>query len=314
MKALITGINGFTGGHLAEYLLELGLEVYGLDLPSSEADNRGYSRRISKIYYADVRDPLAICKIIHSVKPDYLFHLAGLITTENLKELLEINVLGTKNVLEAALSLGVKVLIPGSSAEYGAVPENTLPITEETPLYPINNYGISKVTQTLLGYQYYSEYGCQVYTVRPFNIIGPGEPSSLVCSAIAIQVVNVEKKGHKPIIYIGNIETMRDFIDVRDVVRAYWAVVNKGTPGEAYNVCSGTAYSIREVLAYLLEMSAEAKLEIKQDSSRIRAADVPIQVGKNKKIRNCTGWYPKISIKKTLKDLLEYYRRKTESQ
>ena len=312
-KVLITGIAGFTGGHLVEYISKLDLEIFGLDLPSSNADFHNHLKHVSKIYYDDIRDENAISKIIRSIKPDYVFHLAGLIVDKDLKDFLEINVLGTKNILDAVQSIHTKVLIPGSGAEYGAVPKDKLPITEMAPLCPITNYGLSKVTQILLARQYFFRHGCHIYVARPFNIIGPGEPESLVCSALAKQIVDIENKDLEPVVYVGNLDTKRDFIDVRDVVKAYWAIINKGNPGEIYNVCSSKAYSIKNIVSDFLEIS-KVKLQIKQDPKRVRTVDIPIHVGENKKIRDSTGWFPEISINKTLNDLLEYHRHKSNSQ
>jgi GDP-4-dehydro-6-deoxy-D-mannose reductase len=308
-KVLITGITGFTGSHLAEYLATLGVEVYGLALPLHEPYRQDCLKKVSKIYYIDIKEQAAVSKIIHIVEPDYIFHLAGLIISKDLKELLESNVLGTKNVLEAILDSEVRILIPGSAAEYGIVQEDELPITEATSLHPINNYGISKVGQTLLGYQFYFNYGCRVYIARPFNITGPGEPPNLVCSTIAMQVVNIQKKHLKPIIYVGNKETKRDFIDVRDVVKAYWAIINNGIPGQVYNVCSEEAHSIEEIVN-IISMISNIKLDIQQDSARVRVVDIPIQIGKNEKIKKHTGWHPEIKFEKTQEDIVEYYMQK----
>lgn len=305
-KVLITGITGFTGSHLAKFLLDHGEEVYGLDIPGGEPADKDYLKEISDIHYADIREQIAVSKIIHTIKPDYIFHLAGLIACEDLKTLLEVNVLGTKNVLEAISSYNVKILIPGSAAEYGTVPKNKLPITENTPLHPIDTYGISKVAQTQLGYQFYKKHGYEIFIARPFNIIGPGEPQSLVCSTIAKQIANIQKKHLEPILYVGNIETERDFIDVRDVVKAYWAIVNNGIPGEIYNVCSGKAFSIKKIISLFLEISG-VNFDVKQDPKRIKVTDIPTHMGENKKIRKQTGWHPEISLEETLKDLLEYY-------
>lgn len=310
-KAFITGICGFTGGHLTEYLSKSGIEIFGLDLPVEGRSNPDHLTYVSRMYYADVNDRDSIFEIIHSIKPDFIFHLAGLIGSNDLEKLFKTNIVGTKNVLEAACSIETKILLPGSAAEYGAVPEDKLPIHEATPLYPINDYGISKVAQTQLGYQYFYKYKCPVYIARPFNIIGPREPENLVCSTIAQQIVKNERKKRTAdrVIYVGNLEPKRDFIDVRDVTEAYWHIVNKGAPGEVYNVCSGKAYSIREVLSFFERLS-RVKCTVVQDPSRVRGVDISINFGDNSKIQSSTGWLPKININRTLGDLLEYYRQK----
>lgn len=309
-KALITGICGFTGSHLTEYLSELGIELYGLDLPLEGGSYINYLKYVGKMYHADIKDRASIFEIIHAIKPHYVFHLAGLIGNNDLKSLLETNVFGTRNVLDAVRTIDSKILIPGSAAEYGAVPEDKLPIHEATPLYPINNYGISKVAQTLLGFQYFFNYQCQVYIARPSNIFGPREPENLVCSTIAQQIVkNEQKQVNDGVIYVGNIESKRDFIDVRDVAEAYWSIIDRGVPGEIYNVCSARAHSIREILTSFQELSKRT-FTVKQDPHRIRGVDIPISFGSNTKIKDSTGWYPKRNLSKTLSDLLEHYRRK----
>ena len=312
-RALITGIYGFTGSHLTEYLSELGIEIYGLDLPSEGGSYSDHLKCVGKMYHVDIRDRDSILEIIHSIKPHYVFHLAGLIGNNDLKNLMETNVFGTRNVLDAVRTTDSKILIPGSAAEYGAVPEDKLPIHEATPLYPISNYGISKVAQTLLGFQYFFKYQCQAYIARPFNIFGPREPENLVCSTIAQQIVkNEQEKGNDGVVYVGNIEPKRDFIDVRDVVEAYWSITNRGVPGEIYNVCSAKAYSISEILTSFQVLSKRT-FKVKQDPRRMRDADIPVNFGSNKKIRESTGWYPKINLSKTLLDLLEHYRQKSVS-
>lgn len=305
-RALITGITGFTGTHLTKYLSGLGVEIYGIALPPEKIDREQYPEGISKIYYVDIRDETSVSEVIHEVKPDYLFHLAGSISGKTLKDLLEINVIGTRNVMSAIPSSDVKVFIPGSAAEYGRVPEDRLPISEDAPLYPISNYGISKVAQTLLGYHYYLNYGCQLYRARVFNITGPGEPANLVCSTIARQIADIKRSVKDHVIHIGNMETKRDFVDVRDVVRAYWAIIDNGEPGEIYNICSGKPHSIREIIEILSKIS-KVDFDIEQDSDKVRAVDIPVHVGDNKKIIEHTGWQPEIEFQKTLKDLLGYY-------
>ncbi len=313
-KALITGICGFTGGHLTEYLAGLGIEVYGLDLPSARTEFNDHLEDVAKIYHGDINNRDVLSEVIGSIKPDYLFHLAGLITSNDLQSLFKINVLGTKNVLDAILNFETKVLVPGSAAEYGAVPEDKLPIHETTALYPISNYGISKVAQTLLAFQYFFNHQCQVYIARPFNIFGPGEPENLVCSTIAQQIAkNEQRKGNaERVVSVGNIESKRDFIDVRDVAEAYWSIINKGAPGEIYNVCSAKACSIRDILNSFQELSKRT-FKIKQDPHRMRAVDIPVSFGSNKKIKDTTGWYPKKNLSETLFDLLEHYRQKSVS-
>ncbi len=309
-KVLITGVTGFTGSNLAKYLSNLGLEVYGLCLSQVQSGDEEYLNAVVETFYTDIRDKDSVGKVIQEIKPDFLFHLAGLVSSNDLDELLDINVLGTRNVLDATSPLNTRVLIPGSAAEYGLVPEDRLPVSEVTPLRPINSYGISKAAQTLLAYQYYLKNGCPVYISRTFNITGPGGSPNLVCSTIAKQIIDIKRGAVKPIIHIGNIDTKRDFLDVRDVVRAYWSIVREGRPGEIYNVCSGRAYSISEIIQILLKIS-RVECSIEQDHTRVRTIDIPIQVGDNKKIREETGWHLEIKLEDSMRDLLDYYRQET---
>ncbi|MEO0106508.1 MAG: GDP-mannose 4,6-dehydratase [candidate division WOR-3 bacterium] len=308
-RVLITGIAGFTGSHLGKYLCSLGLEVYGLDLSPLAAFDQILRTKIHRYYQADIRDKRKVHEIIQSVAPDYLFHLAGLVREDELQKLLEINVIGTQNILEGLKGTKVKVLIPGSAAEYGILPENRLPISEDYNLNPISFYGITKLTQLKIGYHYYLQYGCAVYLPRPFNISGPGEPPNLVCGSIAQKVVEIMRKKTEPVITVGNLQTKRDFVDVRDVVKGYWEIVNKGTPGQVYNICSGNAYSINEVIKIFSEI-AKVNLKIKQSPKLMRKIDIPIMLGDNTKIKREIGWSPKIKLEKTLADLLNYYQKR----
>jgi len=303
-RVLITGMSGFTGTHLYAYLQEVALdaEIFGLDIQRPSYDGN------YEFVQADLRDRDRIFDLICQVKPTRIFHLAGLNFSDDPKLFYDINVIGTVNLLEAVrknrTSIDPKVLIVGSSAEYGIVNEDELPISEETPLRPTSHYGVSKVAQELLGFHYFNSYALKVILVRPFNLVGPGQSDSFVCGALVKQIVEIEKGIRRQEMLVGNLEPERDFIDVRDVVRAYWQLMSVGRDGEVYNIGSGRCYSIREVLEILLR-EVGMEIAIRQDKKRMRQSDVPRQISNINKIRE-TGWTPKISLEESLRDMLNY--------
>ena len=198
--------------------------------------------------------------------------------------------------------------IAGSSEEYGMVEDNEIPITEENPLRPLSPYGVSKVAQTLLGYQYFKSYGIKTFRTRGFNHTGPRRGEMFVCSNFAKQLVEIEK-GINPdkVIKVGNLSAKRDFTDVRDMVKAYWLAVEKGDAGDVYNICTGSCFSVREILDMMIELSP-ADIRIEPDPEKMRPSDVPILLGDNTKFTSRTGWKPKIPFKQTLADILDYWR------
>jgi GDP-4-dehydro-6-deoxy-D-mannose reductase len=211
--------------------------------------------------------------------------------------------------LEAVRSLGANpfIQIAGSSEEYGLVYEKELPIKETNPLRPLSPYAVSKVAQDMLGFQYFKSYGQNIVVTRAFNHTGVRRGEPFVTSNFAKQIALIEKGKQKPIIRVGNLEAIRDFTDVRDVVCAYWLALEKCKPGEVYNVCSSKGYKISKLLETLLSYS-KVKVKIEQDPERIRPSDVPVLIGDYTKFREATGWMPKIPFEKTIQDLLDYWR------
>jgi len=316
MKVLITGITGFVGSHLTEYLLKLeNIEIYGIVRWRSQVDNIEHIKDKIKLYECDIRDMVSVEKTIFTIKPDKIFHLAAqsfVPTSWNAPaETLTTNVIGELNIFESVRNskLNPVIHIACSSEEYGMVYENEIPIKETNPLRPLSPYAVSKVAQDLLGYQYYMSYKLNIIRTRGFNHTGPRRGEVFVTSNFAKQIAEIEKNKREPVIYVGNLDAKRDFTDVRDMVRAYWLSTEKCQPGEVYNICSGKAYPIREVLDILLSYS-KVKITVKQDPSRIRPSDVPVLVGDNTKFSSVTGWKPEIPFEKTLKDLLNYWREK----
>ena len=314
MKAFITGISGFAGSHLTELLIEKGYEVFGTFFDKSTFSNlNGFENKI-KVYQCDIRNYDTLKNVIEGVKPDKIYHLAAIsfvpTSLKDPKLTFDTNLYGTLNLYQAVIDLEMNpmILFVGSADEYGIVNENDLPIKEECPFNPVNPYSISKASADFLSFFYFKNYSLNIIRVRPFNHIGPRQSPEFVCSSLAKQIVEVEKGLREPIIKVGNLETKRDFTDVRDMVKAYWLALDKGEPGKVYNICSGSAIQIKGVLNHLLELSSR-KVEIMKDPKRMRPSDNPILQGNSSKFRRRSGWKPKIPLEKTLKDILEYWRK-----
>ncbi|MBD3286520.1 NAD-dependent epimerase/dehydratase family protein, partial [candidate division WOR-3 bacterium] len=221
------------------------------------------------------------------------------------------NVVGEANLFEACRKAGCDpvIQIAGSSEEYGFVYPDEVPIKETNPLRPLSPYGVSKVAQDLLGYQYYKSYGLKIIRTRAFNHTGPRRGDVFVTSNFARQIVSIEKGLSKPVIKVGNMEAVRDFTDVRDVARAYELAVEKGIPGEVYNIASGKGIKIGELLDMLLSLSS-VKIKTVNDPSRMRPSDVELLVGDITKFTKQTGWKPEIPFKQTLTDTLDFWRNR----
>ncbi len=317
MKVLITGITGFAGSHLAEYLLarQPQVKVCGLVRWRSRMENIQTVRDRIELHEADLKDMVSLQKCLALIRPDYIFHLAAqsfVPTSWRLPaETLAINALGQVNLFEAVLSLKLdpKIQVAGSSEEYGHVNSDEVPMKETNPLRPLSPYAVSKVTQDLLGYQYFQSYGLRVVRTRGFNHTGPRRGEVFVTSTFAKQIAEVEKKKREPVILVGNLEAKRDFTDVRDIVRAYWLSLEKGQPGEVYNIGTGRAITMREVLDRLLALS-KVKVRVEVDPARLRPSDVPILEPDCSKFVKLTGWKPEIPFSQTLSDLLDYWRER----
>jgi GDP-4-dehydro-6-deoxy-D-mannose reductase len=308
---LITGAAGFVGRHLAKHLSDQGLVVHGLDLPGVSVPAGLHV----DWHPCDVTNATQVAAVVGQVQPDYVFHLAALIKSESLADLLAVNVLGTQNVLDALVAARpeARVLVTGSSAEYGLAWPEELPIQEENPLRPLSPYGVSKVAQSLLTLQYVYRHNLAGMRTRTFNLTGPGEPDTLVCSAFARQIAEIEQGLRPPVLKVGNLESARDFVDVRDAVRAYWLVAQCGEPGEVYNVCSGVATPVRSMLDTLLSLTL-AKVEVHEEAAWRTVWDVLIQVGEGKQLKAATGWIPSIPLHQSLGDLLNEWRARAGSQ
>ncbi|MGB9834916.1 MAG: GDP-mannose 4,6-dehydratase [bacterium] len=316
MRVLITGITGFAGSHLAEYLLSLGnVEVYGIYRWRSRMENISHICNQITLFECDLKDSLGVRKVIKTVKPDKIFHLAAQsyvpFSWQAPSETFQVNVISTINILEAVKEFAPNCItqIAGSSEEYGFVLPSELPIKEENPLRPLSPYAVSKIAQDFLGYQYHKSYGLKTIRTRGFNHTGPRRGEVFATSNFAKQLALIKMGKQPPVIKVGNLEAKRDFTDVRDIVRGYWAITEYGDPGEVYNLGSGQAYAIKEVLEILLEISG-LEVSVEQDQSRMRPSDVPILLADITKIKNKANWAPSIPFRKTLEDLFNYWSEK----
>lgn len=314
MKVLVTGITGFAGSHLVDYMLTLpGVEVMGILRWRSRTENIEHFRDRVRLVECDLRDASSVRDVIDQLRPDRIFHLAAqsFVPTSWTAptESLVTNIIGQLNIFEAVKKIHImpRIHLACSSEQYGLVHESELPIRETNPFRPLSPYAVSKVGQDMLGYQYWMSYRMPVIRTRGFNHEGPRRGPVFVCSDFAKQIADIEKGRKPPLIRVGNLDARRDFSDVRDVVRAYWLSLESGEPGEVYNICSGRAWTIREVLDLLLGMT-KVKVKVEQDDARMRPSDVPVLLGDASKFRKATGWEPAIPFERTLRDLLEYWR------
>lgn len=318
MKALITGITGFAGSHLAELLLSQGHEVFGTYRPRSPMENltKDVQKKI-KLIECELRDDVAVRSTIGKIEPDRVFHLAAqsFVPTSWISpaDTISNNISGQLHIFEAIKEKGLidktRVIIACSSEEYGMVYENEVPIKETNPLRPLSPYAVSKVAQDMLGYQYQQSYGLHIIRSRAFNHTGPRRGEIFVTSTFAQQIAKIEAGLQEPFIKVGNLDAKRDFTDVRDTVRAYQMLLEKGIPGEVYNICSGTTISIKDLLNKLLAKS-QKKIEIQLDPERLRPSDVQILLGDCSRLKEATGWKPEIPFDQTLEDMLNYWRER----
>lgn len=313
-RVLITGITGFVGSHLAEYLLKQNVEVYGTIRWRSRTENIENIKNKIRLIETDIKDAHSIQNAIDEVQPDYIFHLAAQSFVPTSwhapAETLSTNIIGNANLFEAVRKSACDpmIQIAGSSEEYGLVRLDEVPIKETNPLRPMSPYGVSKVAQDLLSRQYHMSYGLKVVVTRAFNHTGPRRGDVFVTSNFAKQIAEIEKGLKEPVIYVGNLNAQRDFSDVRDIVRAYWLAVNKCEYGEVYNICSEKGRTIQSILDLLLSMSTVKNIQVKQDPSRMRPSDVEILRGDCSKFKEKTGWRPEIPFEKTMENLLDWWR------
>ncbi len=302
-RALITGISGFVGRHLWKQLLCEEWEVYGFDR-HAEGKN---------VFVGDLSDATALRWALSESKPDAVFHLAGVIKSDVAEAYYQSNLFGTLSLLRAIMQMEMlpRLILTSSSAVYGLT-AGARPITERSPLRPLTEYAVSKVAQEIAALRYHYAFGLPVIIVRMFNLVGPGQSPELACSAFARQIALAEKTEQTEIV-TGNLDARRDFIDVRDAARGLALLAEKGKAGQIYNICSGRAVTMQQCLRLLMSMSRKP-LSVRKDVTRFQQNDVTIQVGSFQKIRQATGWRPRISLKQSLSDLLDDWRERVGAE
>ncbi len=315
-RVLVTGVTGFAGSHLVDYMLTRGdCEIYGTQRWRSRTENIEHVRDKISLIECDLRDASSTRDMLEKVRPDFIFHLAAqsfVPTSWNApSESLTTNVIGQVNIFEAVRRIGLpcRIQLACSSEEYGMVFPDETPIKETNPLRPLSPYAVSKVAQDMLGYQYWMSWKLDSVRTRGFNHEGPRRGPVFVASDFAKQIADIEKGLRPPVVHVGNLDALRDFTDVRDMVRGYWLALEKCEPGEVYNICSGKAWKIGDMLEHLLGLS-KVKIEVRQDPARLRPSDVPILLGDYSKFAKATGWAPTIPFEQTLADMLEYWRNR----
>lgn len=316
MRILITGVGGFVGRHLFNMLSNQYPEAFlhgtALEQPSQRI-GQGLQYHV-----VDLKNYASIYELIAEVQPDQIYHLAAQSSPRKSFaipwETLENNIKAQLNIIQAciALRLQPRMLVISSAEIYGPVRPEQQPINEDAPLRPTNPYGVSKVTQDMLGLQYYLSHKLPIMRVRPFNHFGPGQSEGFVATDFAVQVARIEMGLQENVIEVGNLSAQRDFTDVRDVVRAYSLIMERGKPGEVYNVASGKPYTVQYLLDVLLKYSA-ANIQIRIDPARMLPVDVPIVRGDASRLQALCGWEPIIPFETTVSDVLEDWRARVRA-
>jgi GDP-4-dehydro-6-deoxy-D-mannose reductase len=313
LKVLISGATGFVGHHLIDFLSSPGHEIYGTSFPDKPEESDPH--RGENISYLDIRSEQEVFETIKRTQPDWIFHLAAISNVrhswEKKKETLETNLMGTSHLFDGVRQFfpQARILFVSSSDVYGILEPTEKALKEEDSFHVVNPYAFTKVSGEILSKFYAEIENLDIVIVRSFPHTGPGQSPDFVCSDWALQIARIEKRLAKPVIEVGNLNGKRDFTDVRDVVKAYALLMEKGRRGEVYNVCSGKAVPLREILDLLLSFSSQ-KIEVQVDSKKLRKADIPLLLGDNQKVKKETSWEPEISLKQSLHDLLEYWRKR----
>lgn len=307
-KGLVIGAAGFVGRYLVREMCNNEIETFVTKLPHEK-----FTEESVNVYDLDILDKDAIINILYEIQPDYIFHLAAQssvgVAWKNPLLTVDVNIKGSINVMDAVRDLFYRprVLLIGSGEEYGYIKPEETPIPEDNLLRPGNIYAATKACQNMIGSIYAKAYDMDLIMVRAFNHIGPGQAPLFVVSDFCKQVAEIEKGRREPVIMVGNLAARRDFTDVRDVVRAYVKLIKEGTPGETYNVGSGSAQEIQQILEKVIAMS-DANIRIETDPNKIRPVDVPIIEADITKLNTLTGWKPEISVEQTIRETLDYWR------
>ncbi len=305
MKALIVGAAGFVGGYLIKALDEKNYDVYATKLKSEDVLSA------AKVYDLDISDFSGVCTLLDEINPDVIFHLAAQssvkVSWDKPQLTANVNIIGAINLFEAIRlnCPSAKVLVIGSSEEYGDI-DYSFAVNEDVVPEPKNIYALTKLTQEQLARIYVKAYGLHIVLTRSFNHVGPRQSVQFVLADFCNQVACIEREEQKPFIVVGNLNAYRDFSDVRDVVRAYLVLIERGLDGEVYNVGSGKAFQIKEMLNMVLSLG-KIKIKVVVDSAKFRPIDVPKIQADISKIQKL-GWKPEISLIQSISDTLDYYR------
>lgn len=316
-KALITGITGFAGSWLAEELQGLGYEVCGTVMPGESTDKIDHLKSDLRLSRLDITKPASVARLIAKLAPDYILHLAAFSSVgksfQSERAVFDVNVGGTLNLLEAAHSdASLRAFLFVSSPDcYGLFKPPGKTLTEDQPLAPVSPYGISKAAADHMCRYYFRQYGLPVIVARAFNHTGPRQDPNFVAPSFARQIAQIEAGQRRPILRVGNLGARRDLTDVRDIVRGYRLLIERGQPGQVYQLCSGRAVAIEQVLKQLLRLSP-IEIEIQTDSARMRPIDLPVLRGSNRKATSEVGFELRYKLKTTLFETLEYWRARVK--
>ncbi|MEW6061653.1 MAG: GDP-mannose 4,6-dehydratase [Bacteroidota bacterium] len=319
MKVLITGIGGFAGSHLADYIIaNTDATVSGILRDLEKADNiRQHNGKIF-LSHCDIGEFQPVFKVIKEIKPDIIFHVAGQAfvpsSFEFAAETFKTNVIGTINIFEAvkALEINPRIVVVTSGEIYGETFGLPALHSEQSIPQPVNPYAASKTSVDYIAQTYKKYEGLNIVIARPFNHTGPRQKPSFVCSSLAKQIVALQKNSSKKILNVGNVKARRDFTDVRDIVRGYWMLSQiDNKTNYIFNLCSGNIFSIEEIIALFEEITG-MKFELHVEPKRLRGYDIQLLAGNHSAITHSVGWKPNIPFKQTLIDLLNYWKEKED--
>jgi GDP-4-dehydro-6-deoxy-D-mannose reductase len=325
LRALVTGAGGFAGSHLCEFLLAQGADVYALVMPGDSLENlrEVWANNATRsehllVKEADVADEKSLVAAVEEIRPDRVYHLAAVSSVRQSLDdpagAFRVNTVGTRNLLEVVRCAGIRprILVVSSAEAYGESSTLGRPLREEDPLLPVSPYGASKAAAEMVASRYSREFNLEIIRVRPFPHTGPRHSPQFVFPDWTRQLAAAEAGRRPPHLHVGNLEIQRDISDVRDVVRAYFIALERGEAGSVYNVCSGHAYTLREILQVLTGMS-RLQVEVRAEPERLRPQDLPVLVGNPQTFHACTGWETVTPLRQTLKDLLSYWRSRIQA-